>query len=150
MEVRSDRRWRFAAEPPELWAAMTDIGSYRTWWPWLARLEAGAFEVGERWECTVQPPLPYTLRFTIQLDAVVPCEAASATVAGDIEGSAALTVWPVDGGSEVRLESVLAPANPFLRGVARFARPVVRLGHDWVLDTGAAQFIARVIPAEEA
>ena len=145
MEVRSDRRWRFDADPLTLWAAMTDIGSYRSWWPWLARLDADGFEAGERWACTVQPPLPYTLRFTIQIESVVPCESATAIVAGDIEGDARLTVTPAGDGSEVRLESVLAPANPFLRGVARFARPVVRLGHDWVLDTGAAQFRRRAL-----
>ena len=93
----------------------------------------------------MQPPLPYTLRFTIRLDSVEPGRAASATIAGDISGTASLTVEPDGDGSEVRLISALAPANPFLRGVARFARPVVKLGHDWVLDTGAAQFRHRAL-----
>ena len=62
-------------------------------------------------------------------------------MSGDIVGSARLSVRADgNGGSVARLESLLAPANPFLRGVARVARPVVRFGHDWVLDTGAAQF----------
>ena len=145
MEVRSDRRWHFAVDPPTLWSAMTDVESYRSWWPWLARLDAGGFDVGERWSCTVQPPLPYTLRFTIRLDDVVVGRRAAATIAGDIAGTAEVTVEPDGDGSAVRLVSALAPANPFLRGVARFARPVVKLGHDWVLDTGAAQFRHRAL-----
>jgi hypothetical protein len=70
---------------------------------------------------------------------------AAATIAGDIVGAAELTLEPDGDGTEVRLVSALAPANPFLRGVARIARPVVKLGHDWVLDTGAAQFRDRAL-----
>jgi len=29
--------------------------------------------------------------------------------------------------------------------VSRLAKPVARFGHDWVLDSGARQFIARAI-----
>lgn len=148
MEVRSDRRWRFDVDPPTLWAAMSDVDSYRSWWPWLVRLDAAAgFGAGARWSCTVRPPLPYVLRFTLDLVDVDPPRCAMATVGGDITGSARLTVTPVDdGGSEVRLESSLAPANPFLKGIARVAAPVVRFGHDWVLDTGAGQFRRRALP----
>lgn len=65
----------------------------------------------------------------------------SASVSGDIVGSATLTIdADHDGESVVRLVSRLAPSNSFLRRIARVARPVVRFGHDWVLDTGAAQF----------
>lgn len=147
MEVRSDRLYRFAVDPATLWAAMTDVGSYRRWWPWLARLDADDFAAGARWGCVVQPPLPYTLRFTIRLDEVHAPFLAVATVDGDIVGTARLSVRSDgDGGSEARLESLLAPANPLLRAVARVARPVVRFGHDWVLDTGAAQFRGAALP----
>ena len=145
MEVRSDRRWRFGVDPPTLWAALTDTGEYRTWWPWLARLDADAFEAGAQWRCAVQPPVPYLLRFGIRLDVVEPPHLAVATIDGDITGTATLTVVADGDGSEARLVSHLAPANAFLRGVARFAAPVVRFGHDWVLDTGAGQFRRRAL-----
>ena len=35
--------------------------------------------------------------------------------------------------------------NTALRLVSRFAGPVARFGHDWVLDSGARQFIARAV-----
>jgi hypothetical protein len=141
MEVRSDRRYGFAVDPATLWAAMTDVSSYRAWWPWLSGFEADAFDQGEQWTCVVRPPLPYSLRFTLRLDVVDPPTCAEATVSGDIVGTARVSVRDDgNGGSVARLESQLAPANRFLRGVARVARPVVRFGHDWVLDTGAAQF----------
>jgi hypothetical protein len=140
VEVRSDRRYRFDVDPPTLWKAMTDVDAYRRWWPWLSRLDAGGFDAGERWQCVVRPPLPYSLRFALDLEVVDPPTLAEAAVSGDIVGSARLTVVPDGDGSIARLQSLLAPANPFLRRVARIARPVVRFGHDWVLDTGAAQF----------
>ena len=147
MEVRSDRRWRFDADPPTLWAVVSDVDSYRSWWPWLVHFDAAdGFGAGEHWSCTVRPPLPYVLRFTLDLVDVDPPRCAVVTVGGDITGSARLTVTGSDAGSEVRLESALAPSNRFLKGVARVAAPIVRFGHDWVLDTGASQFRRKGFP----
>ncbi len=107
----------------------------------MTRLDADELAAGAVWRCTVQPPLPYALRFTITVDEVDAPRSASASVGGDIVGTATVTVAAhPDGGTEVRLASALSPSNPFLRGIARVARPVVRFGHDWVLDAGARQF----------
>lgn len=43
------------------------------------------------------------------------------------------------------LRSSLAPGNIVLQQVSRFAAPMARFGHDWVLDSGARQFIARAV-----
>jgi uncharacterized protein YndB with AHSA1/START domain len=145
--VRSDRRYRFAVPPRELWAVATAVDHYRAWWPWLRRFEADGFETGAVWRCVVQPPLPYTLTFEISLDEVFAPSRVRATIRGDIEGVAELEVRPVGTGSEARLVSQLAPANAMLRTAARLARPAVRFGHDWVLDVGARQFRARAMPA---
>jgi hypothetical protein len=89
----------------------------------------------------VQPPLPYSLTFDITIDEVVPHERVTASITGEIVGTAELRLAPDgDGGCTARLRSRLAPASRFLQGVALVARPVVTLGHDWVLDTGARQF----------
>lgn len=120
---------------------MTDVGAYRSWWPWLAGLEADAFTPGATWHCCVQPPLPYRVRFRLTLDVVEPAELVAATVEGDIVGTARLVLRGTPGGgTEIRLVSALAPSNPLLRRIARLAGPIARFGHDWVLDTGAAQF----------
>jgi uncharacterized protein YndB with AHSA1/START domain len=140
MQVRSDRVYRFDVPPEDLWRRLGDVGSYRSWWPWLRRFDAAALEPGASWECAVQPPLPYVLRFTIVLDEVVEERRVGATIDGDISGTACIDIGRAGGGTELRLRSSLAPANRYLRTVARVARPVVRFGHDWVLDTGARQF----------
>jgi hypothetical protein len=142
LEVRSDRRYRFAIGPEELWPRMARVEDYQTWWPWLRHCDAEAFEPGARWTCVVQPPLPYSLRFRITLDEIDHGRFAAATIDGDITGTARIDVTPVDEGSELRLVSQLAPANTLLRAVSVVARPIARLGHDWVLDTGLRQFRA--------
>lgn len=146
--VRSDRRHRFPVEPTALWDAFAATGEYRTWWPWLRSLDAGdGFVEGARWRCVVQPPLPYVLRFDLVLEEVEAPRFVTATVEGDIEGHAAIDLTAVDGtGSELRLVAVLSPSAPALRAVARVAGPLVRFGHDWVLDTGLRQFRRRALP----
>jgi uncharacterized protein YndB with AHSA1/START domain len=145
MDVRSDRRYRFGVPPEDLWPVLTSVERYRTWWPWLRGFEAATFAAGERWSCLVQPPLPYSLRFSISLHEVVPFELATAAIDGDIMGDARLELSPTDDGCEARLVSHLAPANQLLRAIATVARPVAQLGHDWVLDTGLRQFRSRAL-----
>ena len=142
--IRSDRRYRFAVEPEALWDALARTDDYRRWWPWLRRLDGARFEAGAEWTCEVQPPLPYSLRFGLRLEEVEAPRFVTATVHGDITGHAALDVHPVVGGSELRLVSTLAPASTVLRSIARLAPPIVRFGHDWVLDTGLRQFRRRL------
>ena len=148
MHVRSDRRHRFAVEPDELWAAVTAVDRYPDWWPWLRSFEATALVVGDAWRCVVQPPLPYSVRFTLTIDEVVPAQRVAATVRGDITGTASveLTARP-EGGTEARLVADLAPTHLLLRAMGVLAGPVVRRAHDWVLDTGARQFRDRALRA---
>jgi hypothetical protein len=145
VDVRSDRRYQLGVTPEELWPVLTRVEDYRRWWPWLRRCDGGGFEEGARWRCVVQPPLPYTIQFELTLTEVEPTRWTTASIDGDIVGTASIDLRAVEGGTEVRLVSHLAPSNPFLRGIARVARPVVQRGHDWVLDTGWRQFGVRAI-----
>lgn len=129
----------------ELWEAMVRVDDYPDWWPWLRHFEATAVEPGDRWRCRVQPPLPYSLTFDVTIADVVATERVTATITGEITGTARLDLADHPGGSEIRLTSALAPSNRLLKAVALAARPVVRFGHDWVLDTGARQFGERAL-----
>ena len=145
MEVRSERRFEFDAAPPALWAALGSVDDYPRWWPWLRRFEARALAPGEEWRCTVKPPLPYAVRFAIRFDEVEVERRIDATVEGDIEGPAQLLIEPSAGGSAVTLTSSLRPTNTVLKAAALLGRPLVRYGHDWVLDIGAGQFASRAL-----
>jgi uncharacterized protein YndB with AHSA1/START domain len=143
VQVCSDRSFRFDVAPDVLWSVLADVDAYQGWWPWLRRFDATGLVAGDVWQCTVQPPLPYSLTFAVSIDRVEPPHRVAATVGGDIEGAASLEVLRRGAGSEAHLVSSLAPRNPVLRAVAAVAGPVVRYGHDWVLDTGARQLAAR-------
>jgi uncharacterized protein YndB with AHSA1/START domain len=157
MEIRSDRRYHFELPRPTVWAAITDVTAYPRWWSWLGEFDGERLAPGEVWTCAVHPPLPYVLRFRLTIDEVEPERLVTARVSGDIGGTATLWMAAAGGASssgdpnpsvttpttEVRLRSRLAPRNRWLAAVAATARPVVRYGHDWVLDTGASQFAAR-------
>jgi hypothetical protein len=145
---RSDRSWCFDTGSAELWELIIRTELYPQWWTWLRSFDAPAgFNAGARWRCTVAPPLPYLVRFTIHFDEVRPEELVVTHVSGDIAGTARLELLEVrPGGSLARLQSSLAPSNPVLKGFGRVARPLVAWGHDWVLDQGLRQFTERAMP----
>jgi uncharacterized protein YndB with AHSA1/START domain len=144
--IRTDRVERFDVPPEQLWAAIGQTGDYRTWWPWLRRFEAQGLIDGDVWSAVVQPPLPYRLAFTIDLASVDAPHRVSAEIEGDIEGWARLELQPTGSGTALHLESELAPTATFVQTVARFAPPVARFGHRWVLDTGLAGFRRHALP----
>lgn len=145
MEVRSDRTYRFDVAVDALWDAVRRVHEYRRWWPWLQELDGGGFDVGDRWDCTVSPPLPYRLRFTIELTHAEPPTRLCGRVSGDIVGEATLVLRATPAGCEAQLRSVLSPGAGSLRVVARVAPWLARYGHDWVLDNGFEQFRARAL-----
>jgi hypothetical protein len=167
VQVRSDRWYAVDADRREVWAAFGATDRYRQWWPWLTEFDGGPLAVGACWHCAVSPPLPYVVRFTLALVSVEEGRAIRATVDGDITGSAALDLVdhrcddppddaPDDAPDEgagrpgrplcrIHLRSWLAPSHPALKVVAGVAAPLVRRGHDWVLDTGARQFRDRAL-----
>ena len=146
----SDRSYVFPADRATVWAAIGSVDRYRDWWPWLRRFQADGLTAGEVWDCHIQPPMPYLLRFTVTVDRVEAAALVEATVGGDVRGTARLDLHDADaGGCHVRLRSTLAPSNRTLRAVARAARPLAQFGHRWVLDTGARQFQARALSLPE-
>lgn len=145
MELFSERRFVFPAPPEEVWARLAETDRYPRWWPWLTSFESDGLVAGARWRCTVRPPLRYAVRFTVDLDEVVPTHLLTARVAGDVAGRARIDLADHADGCELRLGSVLQPTGRALSFAATVATPIVRWGHDWVLDTGARQFVSRAI-----
>ena len=124
---------------------MADVQHYRTWWPWLHEFDARALSAGEVWRCRIQPPLPYQVRVSLRLDQVVERHRVSATVTGDVTGTAAIELSRTARGTTVHLVSSLAPRHPALRALSVVGGPMIRAGHDWVLDAGARDFDRRAL-----
>jgi uncharacterized protein YndB with AHSA1/START domain len=129
----------------DVWKLIRDVPEYRRWWPWLRVFEAAALAEGEEWRCQVQPPVPYLVRFRVAIEHVEAPMMVRAKVTGDVMGNATLTLEEAADGCTATLRSSLAPGNTALQLVSRFAATIARFGHDWVLDSGARQFITRAI-----
>jgi uncharacterized protein YndB with AHSA1/START domain len=145
MIVRSRRRYDFGADRARVWEAMAAVDEFRTWWPWLRRFEGEGLAAGERWRCSIQPPLPYVMRFTVAIDEVVEQSLIRATVGGDVTGTVRIELADHEDGCRVHLVSALEPDSGWVRALTFVGRPLVTFGHDWVLDTGARQFYDRAI-----
>jgi len=141
--LRTDRSYPLSERPQDAWDALADVGAYRRWWPWLRRFDARRLAAGERWEARIRVPMPWSLRFSLHLDDVEAPVRVGATIVGDIEGTAALTLAPGPEGAEIRLRSDLAPRHRLLRGVNRVVPGVSRRLHDRVVDRAFRQFAER-------
>jgi uncharacterized protein YndB with AHSA1/START domain len=143
--ITSLHRYELPLPPETVWGLISEVGDYPRWWSWLRACDADALAAGEEWRCEVQPPLPYPLRFRVLIDEVKSARLVQARVEGDVVGDATLELQESDEGCMASLRSSLAPGNSALRLMSRFAAPLARYGHDWVLDSGARQFIARAV-----
>ena len=145
MQLTTTRELHFDADRGTVWAAMSRVTDFPSWWPWLRRFDGTDLATGSVWSCVIQPPLPYVLRVTVTLDEVVAPALVVATVAGEVSGTARLVLD--DDGDRCRavLTSTLTPTHGIPRLVARLAPAVARFGHDWVLEIGARQFADRAL-----
>jgi hypothetical protein len=88
----------------------------------------------------------------VTLDRCLPPERIDATVDGDLKGHALLTLAPVDAGSEVEVAWTIEMRQRTMRAVARVAYPLLRWGHDRVVDAtvaGFRQHLATIAPKRE-
>jgi hypothetical protein len=143
--ITTVHRYELPLGPETVRSLINSVERYRSWWPWLRRFEGGGLSAGDEWRCTVQPPVPCMVRFRVVIDHVEPPSQVRAQVLGDVVGRATLRLEPEAHGCVAVLQSSLAPGNTALAAVSRFAAPLARFGHDWVLDSAARQFIARAI-----
>lgn len=141
--LRTDRSYPLGEGPQEAWDALARVDAYRRWWPWLRRFDADRLASGERWEARIRIPMPWSLRFTLDLRDVEAPVRVTADVTGDIEGTATVTIERGDAGVEIRLRSDLAPRHRLLRGVNRILPGVSRRLHDRVVDRAFQQFADR-------
>lgn len=144
--LHTDRRSSFDASASTVWAALGRAPDYQRWWPWLQRFDGVHVADGERWTCTVKPPLPYTVSFVLVLrDVDHQRRSVSADITGEVVGTAAIDIDETGSGCSLRLVAELAPASAFLRSLTRVAGPVARRGHDVVIDRALAQFAAHAL-----
>lgn len=141
--LRTDRNFPLDDPPEVVWQALEQVEGYQRWWPWLLRFDAEALSNGARWVARIRIPVPWSLRIELELHDVCAPTTVRASVAGDVEGTAAVTVEPAGTGSIIRVRSELGPRHRLLRAVNEAVPSVSRRMHDHVIDTAFRQFAER-------
>lgn len=127
--------------PEEVWESIRRTDRFEAWWPWLGelRLEGDGLAPGAHLHGVVTPPLPYRMRIDVELETCVAPERIDASVHGDLEGRASLRLVPASPAAGVRGTratvgwSIEMKQRP-MRVAAIFAYPLLRWGHDRVVD----------------
>jgi uncharacterized protein YndB with AHSA1/START domain len=140
--MSSERSFWFAARAERVWDAITQVDRFPSWWTWLRdfRVDGAGLEPGTVLQGTIVPPLPYRLRLRVELDECVPARHVLASVHGDLEGVALITFE--DDGTETRATAswTLEMMQQPMRFAARIAHPLLRWGHDRVVDATVESF----------
>lgn len=139
-----DYRGRFSLpmRPEEVWSAIGHVERFETWWSWLRGLtvEGPMLEAGSVLRGVVTPPLPYRMGITVDLVDCVPFQRIEATVHGDLEGWARLLLEDEgDSTSAVAAWTIEMMQRP-MRVAARMAAPLLRWGHDRVVEATVVSF----------
>ena len=134
--------FRFSQSPDALWSSLEDAERFERWWGWLSefRLDGGGLRVGSVLHGVVSPPLPYRMRVRVELEECERPFLIDAAVHGDLEGRAGLLVEPDGGGSRVSVSWTIEMMQRPMRAAARVAYPLLRWGHDRVVDATVRGF----------
>jgi hypothetical protein len=95
---------------------------------------------------TVLPPMPYPLRFDVRLPRCARPRLVEAVIGGDLRGRAALRLEAAGYGTCAEVEWSLWMYGAPLRVAELVAYPLMRWGHDRVVDMAVAGFRRRTLP----
>ena len=126
----------FAVPVEELWAAVERVDKFGGWWGWLQefRLEGDGLSAGSVLHGVVAPPLPYRMRLRVEIVRSVRNKSIEAEVHGDLEGVARLEMYPGPVGTTVDIAWTVEMMQRPMRLASRFAHPLLRWGHDRVVE----------------
>jgi hypothetical protein len=140
--ISSQRAFMFPAPAERVWTAISQLDRYPTWWSWLRdfRVDGAGLERGALLRGTIVPPLPYRLRLRVVLDECVPARHILASVHGDLEGVALVAFEGEGDKTRVIASWTLEMMQQPVRLAARFTHPLLRWGHDRIVDATADGF----------
>lgn len=139
-----DYRGRFAFDvtPEAIWRSIEHGEQFEAWWAWLAefRLEGPGLVDGAVLHGVVSPPVPYTMRIRVVLDRCIRPSHIDATVHGDLEGEARLSLVAVGRGTLAEVSWTVEMTQRAMRLASRVAHPFLRWGHDRVIEATVSGF----------
>ena len=147
-QVEYQAAFWFPVTPPQLWTIVERFDLFESWWVWLAGFTADddGLVDGNVLHGTVVPPVPYRLRLTVQLQRCDRPRLVEAAIDGDLRGQASLQLKAVAGGTRADVAWSLRMRSAPLRVAAHVAYPLMRWGHDRIVDMAVAGFRERALP----
>jgi hypothetical protein len=144
IDYRGD--FRFTVPREVLWHLLEDTGEFERWWGWLGefRMDGNGLETGSVLTGVVTPPLPYHMRIQVVLEDCTEPASITAAVHGDLEGSAHLDLADDGDATIASVGWTIEMMQPPMRLAARVAYPVLRWGHDRVVDATVFGFRRRL------
>lgn len=132
----------FPAPVEHVWATIGRFDRYPSWWSWLHdfNVEGETLEPGTALHGTVVPPLPYRMHLDVVIEQLVPERLIAASVRGDLEGEARLTFERDGDQTRVCARWTIEMKQQTMRVAARMAYPVLRWGHDRVVEATVSGF----------
>jgi uncharacterized protein YndB with AHSA1/START domain len=132
----------FDLPPTAMWDALEHSERFEGWWAWLRefRLEGTGLRAGSVLRGLVSPPVPYPMHVTVVLDRCTPPERIDATVGGDLEGTAHLGLEAHGSGTRADVAWTVEMKQRPMRIAARVAPPLLRWGHDRVVEATVDSF----------
>jgi Polyketide cyclase / dehydrase and lipid transport len=134
--IEYDGAFTFPVPVARVWEMMGRFALFPSWWSWLREfsVEGQGLERGTVLHGIVAPPLPYRMQLDVVLDDCDPGRRIAAFVHGDLEGTATLTFDGDDTEARVHATWTIEMMQRPMRMAARFAYPLLRWGHDRVVD----------------
>jgi hypothetical protein len=134
--IEYDGTFTFPVPVAQLWARLVQVDRFSSWWSWLREfsVDGNGLEHGTVLHGVVAPPLPYRIRLDVVLDECVPERRITAFVHGDLEGEAQLTFDGDDTETRAHANWTIEMMQRPMRVAARIAHPLLRWGHDRVVD----------------
>jgi hypothetical protein len=148
---------KFGIPPDELWTQIGRTDRFVTWWGWLeefrtddrgvdnldsraGKTNGDGLQAGTVLRGVVAPPVPYRMRVEVEILRVSPPSEVEAAVHGDLEGRARLSVHPAGTGSTVDIHWKVEMMQRPMRIACRFGYPLLKWGHDRVVELTVSSF----------
>ena len=140
--IEYDGTFTFPVSAAQLWATMIEVDRFSSWWGWLHEfsVEGNGVAHGTVLHGVVEPPLPYRMRLDVVVDECVPERRITALVHGDLEGTARITLHGNDAERSAHATWTIEMMQRPMRLAARVAPPLLRWGHDRVVDATVDTF----------
>lgn len=141
-----DYRSRFHLDlpPAAVWAAIERFDLFEQWWTWLSELstEGSGLRAGSILHGVVAPPVPYRMRIDISLTQCRRPRAIDAQVSGDLVGPAWIRLRRDGPGTSAEVAWSLEMTQRAMRIASVVAYPLLRWGHDRVVELTVAGFVS--------